>query len=233
MREFFDLSHAFDENTYHPFGFASFQNIQMYSSHGCRHARVTMSLHFATHMDAPWHMVEAGRRLDSIPLSELIGEAVITDVSPRHGPTRDGTSEITAEEIQKSLSDHGHRLRPKDALILYTGWSSLFSVDPSRYYAAYPVVSEAACAWALEAGIRLLGIDAPDVDPPESYSSAPLRPSNHRALLGGNILIIENVGGQVQDLLNERVFLIPAPLKLQGEYASGAPVRLLAERQMQ
>jgi len=47
------------------------------------------------------------------------------------------------------------------------------------------------------------------------------------------VYIIENVGGQVEDLLNERMLLIPAPMKLGGEYASGAPVRLLAERQVQ
>ncbi|MGA2614760.1 MAG: hypothetical protein ABSG38_15085 [Spirochaetia bacterium] len=50
-------------------------------------------------------------------------------------------------------------------------------------------------------------------------------------LLGSNVYIIENLGGQVASLLGRRVLLIPAPMKVGGEYASGAPVRLVAMTQ--
>ena len=230
MQDFFDLSHEFDENTYHPFGFARFQNIQMFPSHGCRHALVTMSLHFATHMDAPWHMVEAGKRVDGITIAELIGDALVVDVSDAYAPARGDSLRISPEEIQRSLAGHGNELRRGDALLLHTGWDCLFTSDPSRYYAGYPTLSPAACEWLVKAGIRIFGIDAPDVDPPESYVERPYRPANHRQLLGNNVYIIENVGGEIATLLHQRVLLIPAPVKLAGEYASGAPVRLLAAR---
>ena len=230
MKEFFDLSHEFDENTYHPFGFARFQNIQMYPSHGCRHALVTMSLHFATHMDAPWHMVEKGKRVDGITITELIGDALVVDVSDTYAPGRGDSLRIAPEEIQRSLSAHGNALGKGDALLLHTGWGSLFTSAPSRYYAGYPTLSPAACEWLVKAGIRIFGIDAPDVDPPESYVERPFSPLNHRRLLGNDIFIIENVGGEIAALLHQRVLLIPAPMKLGGEYASGAPVRLLATR---
>jgi len=203
----------------------------MYPSHGCRHAIVTMSLHFATHMDAPWHMVETGKRLDEIRIAELIGEAVIVDVSDTHGPARGDAGEISLEEVQRALSSHGNTVRGGDALVVHTGWSALYASDPSRYYAGYHTLSPAACDWAVKTGIRLLGIDAPDVDPPKSYQVMPFTPANHRMLLGHDVYVIENVGGEVAALVNERVLLIPAPMKLGGEYASGAPVRLLATRQ--
>jgi kynurenine formamidase len=82
----------------------------------------------------------------------------------------------------------------------------------------------------VQTGIRLFGIDTPDVDPPESYVEKPFSPANHRLLLGNDVYIIENVGGEIAALLHQRVLLIPAPMKLGGEYASGAPVRLLATR---
>ncbi len=232
MKEFFDLSHGFDENTYHPFGFPRFQNVEMYPSHGTRHAIVTMSLHFATHMDAPWHMVEKGKRLDGISIGELIGEAVIVDVSEAHGPARGNSGVISLEEVQRSLASHGNAVHKGDALLVHTGWNVLYASEPSRYYAGYPTLSLEACEWVVKTSVRLVGIDAPDVDQPTCYQARPFKPANHRVLLGHDVYVIENVGGQIGTLLNARVLLIPAPMKLGGEYASGAPVRLLATRQM-
>ena len=134
MKEFFDLSHDFDENTYHPIGYAHFQNIQTYPSHGCRYAIVTLSLHFGTHIDAPWHMLERGKRLDEINIAELIGDALIVDVSDKHGPGKKGAGEIPLEDIQLSISRQRHELHKGDALLIHTGWSSLYRSDPSRYY---------------------------------------------------------------------------------------------------
>ena len=140
---FYDLSHGFDEDTYHPFGFAHFQNVQMFPSHGCRHAVVTMSLHFATHMDAPWHMVETGK---------LIGEAVIIDVSETYAPDKGSSREISLHDVQSSLSAHQEELRKGDALLVHTGWTALFKTEPARYYAGYPTPSRAVCEWAVETG---------------------------------------------------------------------------------
>jgi kynurenine formamidase len=190
-----------------------------------------MSLHFATHMDAPWHMMETGKRMDGIALVELIGEAVIIDVSEAHAPDKGNSREISRDEIQRFLSAHRQEVHRGDALLVHTGWRALFKTDPARYYAAYPTPSLAVCQWAVDAGIRLFGIDAPDLDPPGSYENRPFSPSNHRLLLGNDVYILENLGGQVASLLNQRVLLIPAPLAVGGEYASGAPVRLVAMTQ--
>ena len=230
MKGYFDLSHVCDENTYHPFGFAYFRNIQMFPSHGCRHAVVTMSLHFGTHMDAPWHMVEKGKRLDAITIEELVGEAVVVDLSAKYGPDAGNAGAIALDDLQKALSSHSLSVKPGDALIIYTGWKPLFASDPQRYYREYRTLKQETALWLVNSGIRLFGIDAPDVDPPEEYAVVPFVPKIHHLLLEKEIYIIENVGGEVAELLNERVLLIPAPLKFGGEYASGAPVRLLATR---
>jgi arylformamidase len=231
MREIFDLSHGLDEDTFHPFGFPSFKNVQGFASHGCRHAIVTMSLHSGTHIDAPWHMVEAGKRLDQMSIGELAGPAVIVDLSAAYGPENGSASrEISQEALDKALSSCGEKLAPGDALIVFTGWAPLFHSEPSRYYDRYRILSGEACDWLARIGVRLVGIDSPDFDTQERYQSAPFDPVNHRKLLGRGVYVIENVGGEVAGLAGERVFLIPAPLKIRGEYASGAPLRLLAMR---
>src|SRR5271157_142460 len=101
MQIYYDLSHQIDEDTYHPYGFPSFHNIQMFASHGCRHAVVTMSLHFATHMDAPWHMIETGKRLDAIRIQELVGEAVVVDLSGDYGPSKPKSREISRADLER------------------------------------------------------------------------------------------------------------------------------------
>lgn len=229
MKELYDLSHVFDENTYHPFGFASFRNIQMFPSHGCRHAVVTMSLHFATHMDAPWHMVEDGKRLDQVDLRELAGEGIAVDLSDLYGPDKAELKAVSLEHLREALGSQGQELRRGDALIVYTGWAGLFHGDPSRYYGRYCTLGNEACGWLVGQGVRLIGLDVPDIDLPDSYREAPFRPRNHRTVLGRGVYVIENVGGEIEKILGRRMYLLPAPMKLGGEYASGAPTRLVAE----
>ena len=228
MKKIYDLSHVFDENTYHPMGFPVFRNVQMFASHGCRHALATMSLHFATHMDAPWHMVADGKRLDQVDVSELIGEAVVLDVSEKYGPDMASLKGIAAADLAAAAKAAGLDIRPRDAVIVYTGWAKLYAEQPSRYYDSYCTLGYDACRWLIDKKIRLVALDVPDLDLPDCYVKTPFEPRNHRAVLGAGIYVIENVGGEVEQVLGKRIDLIPAPMKLGGEYASGAPTRLLA-----
>ena len=228
MKKLYDLSHVFDENTYHPMGFPVFKNVQMFPSHGCRHAMVTMSLHFATHMDAPWHMVEDGKRLDQIDIRELCGEAVVLDVSDKYSPEKATLKGVSKADLEAAAKAAGLEIKAGDAVIVYTGWEKLYKSNPSRYYDSYCTLSYEAAAWLVEKKARLIGLDVPDADLPASYIKAPFEPRNHRAILGAGVYVIENVGGEIRQLLNKRIDLLPAPMKFGGEYASGAPIRLLA-----
>jgi arylformamidase len=226
---FYDLSYGFDEDSFHPFGLPSFRNVQAFSSHGCRHAYVTFSLHTATHIDAPWHMVEHGRRLDAVDVNELVGDAVVLDLSVRYAPEKAASEGISVEAIEEALSSAGLQVTKGEALILFTGWARIFKSNPTQYYRDYCTLSHESAQWVIDKGIRIIGFDAPDVDLPGQYTTTPFPAQNHRLVLGSGVFIIENVGGQVEEILNSRVYLIPAPLKVEGEFASGAPVRLLAQ----
>ena len=227
---YYDLSHQIDQDTYHPYGFPRFHNIQMFSSHRCRDAIFSMSLHFATHIDAPWHMIETGKRLDEIGIRDLIGEAVVVDLSADYGPSRPKAREISLADLQQAIEVRKLALKKGDALVVYTGWAPLFKTAPALYYGQYRILSNEACQWLVKRQIRIVALDAPDLDLPERYGALPFTPVNHETILGNDIFVIENVGGEVTELLDQRVLLIPAPMKIGGEYASGAPVRLLATR---
>jgi kynurenine formamidase len=156
----------------------------MFPSHGCRHAVVTMSLHFATHIDAPWHMIEDGKRLDQVELRELAGEAVVVDLSAKHGPGRKESKEISLRDFKKALLEAGLDVRKGDAVVVHTGWAGLFHAEPSRYYARYSTLSNETCRWLVDAGVRLVALDVPDIDLPDNYTARPYRPRNHRTVLG-------------------------------------------------
>ena len=224
----YDLSHVFTEDTYHPTGFPIFENRESFSSHGVRHALIKMSLHFGTHMDAPWHMVKKGKRLDMIEVRDLAGEAVVLDVSAKYGPTKAELKGVSAADLKAALDEAKLQIKPNDAVLVFTGWEELFRSDPVRYYKKYCTLGHDAAEWLAERKIRLVGLDVPDVDLPECYVTPPFKPVNHRALLGKGIYVIENVAGEIRKLLGKRIELLPAPLNLGGEYASGAPTRLLA-----
>lgn len=229
MNPYYDLTHIVDQNTYHPFGGAYFRNVQMFSSHGCRHAYITMSLHFGTHMDAPWHMVQNGKRLDEIDIKELIGEAVIVDLSDLYGPKKKNGAPIAREDLEEALRNQELKLNPGDGIVIYTGWMDLFQSDPVRYFRSYCTLGVEATEWLVQKRVRVIGLDVSDIDLPSAYESAPFSPVNHRLVLGAGIYVIENVGGELPNIVGKRVLLIPAPFRLGGEYASGAPIRLLAQ----
>jgi arylformamidase len=207
MKRYYDLSYGFYEDSFHPFGFPSFRNVQSFVSHGCRHAYAEFSLHTATHIDSPRHMIEDGKRLDQVPLQELIGDAVVIDLSSAYGPERTHSAGITLAHILERLEAGNLTVNAGDALLVYTGWARLYRENPSRYYEEYCTLDSEAAHWVAEKGIRLVAIDAPDIDLRDEYLNSPFQASNHKLLLGKGIYIIENLGGEI---------------------ASGAPVRLIA-----
>lgn len=50
----------------------------------CRDCSVFMFLHAGTHIDAPYHFVENGKKINEVPLSTLIGKTAVLDL--RHIP---------------------------------------------------------------------------------------------------------------------------------------------------
>ena len=48
---------------------------------GFRETLLTLSSHTGTHMDAPAHLLQDGRTLDQMPMSQFSGRATVLDVS--------------------------------------------------------------------------------------------------------------------------------------------------------
>jgi kynurenine formamidase len=167
-----------------------------------------------THVDAPYHVIEDGPRLDELPLARFLGPAVLADL--RHVPAE-------APISWADLAPVHARLAPGVMLLLHTGWSRHWR-DASRYR-AHPWLTGQAAEAIVATGMRTVGIDAFSVDAtPEDVSTAGFEA--HLAILGAGGVIVENLTNlaAVADLADPVLSVLPLNLVR----ADGAPVRAVA-----
>ncbi len=228
-----DLTHAFSESTiYWPTDTAGFQLEELafgpteggwfYASYQFASAE-----HGGTHLDAPIHFARGRWTNDQIPLSSLMGPAVVVDV----------TSQVTPDYLV-SVGDltgweavHGDI--PTGAVVLVrTGWSSRWG-DRTAYLGTdlvgepavaelhFPGISEAAAAWLVaNRDAVAVGIDTPSID---RGQSADFRA--HVTLYRENIVGFENLAN-LSALPAIGSFVMGLPMKIEG--GSGGPLRAVA-----
>lgn len=170
--------------------------------------------HSGTHVDAPFHFLSEGARLEDVELSLFAGPAVIADV------TGHGAREPIGWD---ALAPHAERLGAGTILVLRTGWSERHH-GSDRYF-DHPYLSAAACERIADLGVRTLAIDALNPDETVLGGGEP-RFDVHRILLGAGGVIAENLTnlGAV-DFDDPLICLFP--LRLAGD-ADGSPCRAVA-----
>jgi arylformamidase len=157
------------------------------------------SPHVGTHADAPLHVRDGWPGSHELPLDAFVGDASVIDISSMPGP-------IEAEMIGYDPDLHGERL------LLRTGRT----IAGGQFPADWQAVTEACVKTLLGRGLRLLGVDAPSVDPRES-KTLPV----HHMLFAGNAYILENL--DLRRVPPGSYELIALPLKYMA--LDAAPVR--------
>jgi arylformamidase len=159
------------------------------------------SCHAGTHVDAPLHLDHEGIAVDEIPLARLIGPAELIRVTP-------AGAVVTLADLPSGWRPRYHRL-------LIRTDSSPLEEPIGDGFAGLAVEL---VAWLAEAGVDLIGVDTPSVDP---FSSNGL--AAHHALLGLGVTWIEGLWlASAEPGLYD---LIALPLALTG--AEAAPTRVL------
>ena len=105
-------------------------------------------------------------------------------------------------------------------------WSRRFT--ERGFYSDSPYLSEEACRWLVEQGVRLLGMDVPSPDNPVNSHGTANDSPNHVILLGAGVVLLEYLAN-LDRLRSPEVFLAALPLHIPG--ADGAPVRAIAIEQ--
>jgi kynurenine formamidase len=160
----------------------------------------------------------------------LMTRGVLIDVAALKGvPMLSDTYPITVDDLQRALQRQKLALQPGDAVIVNTGWGSLWDKDGARYLKTNPGLTTAAAEWLAKQDPMLIGIDngpvgvTPDPDPQLS------NPVHQIALVVNGIHLLENL--KLDELAGKQVYefaLIVQPLKIQG--ATGSTVAPIAVR---
>ncbi len=170
-------------------------------------SEVIMWSHVGTHLEAPFHCLRDGTDVSEIPLSRLMGEAIVLDFS--HKKTNEPIERKELEEVGKDVKEN-------DIIIIKTGLDRFYRTPKAH---DRPYLSLEAVKWLVEKKIACLATDASGFEI-RGINAQP----NHRLLFQSDIPVIEHLTN-LDRLTQKRFFLIALPWKVKGLDAS--PVRVI------
>ncbi|MCM3079938.1 arylformamidase [Brevibacillus invocatus] len=160
--------------------------------------KLTMSIHTGTHVDAPFHFDDDGRKMLQLDINLYVGKARVVELASRPSI---GASDL--EELD---------LTGVSRLLIRTGsWT-----DPGSFPTEICFLRADLAPFLAEKGIRLIGVDVPSVDPLESKELAA-----HHSLHEQDIHILEGLLLDHVEPGDYELMALPLPLA----EADGSPVR--------
>jgi arylformamidase len=161
-------------------------------------ATIKLSVHTGTHTDGGFHVAAQGNRPVTMDLSAYVGRALVIDARGRAALDEQVVDDVDFEHTRRIL----FRTRENvDA-----------SQFPQQFLAPTPGLSRKLVA----AGVKLIGSDAPSMDPFDSQTL-----ESHRILADGGVATLENL--VLSDVTPGEYTLLALPLKLVE--ADSSPVR--------
>jgi arylformamidase len=158
--------------------------------------------HMGTHVDAPYHFVEDGKKLHEIPLERLVGKATVFEI-PR-------VRSIGLEDLK--------RLEWKGvARVLFKTENSKHWQD-GAFYEDFVYLEPEGARFLVEHGIQLVGIDYLSI---EKYKSE--KHQTHFTLLEKDVVVIE--GLNLSNVGPGEYSMVALPLNLMG--TDGGPTRVI------
>lgn len=226
-----DLTHPFDEKTiYWPsspskFELKTIKKGKTDQGYFYSAFQICTPEHGGTHIDAPLHFSETGWSVDQIPLTQLIGSAVVIDI--RSQAERDRDYRLSLSDIQKWETQHG-QIPNGSMVLLRTGWSkfwpnakSYLGDEKDLKKLHFPSFGEEGVQFLIhQRKIKAIGVDTASIDFGQS-KDFPV----HRLLGKFNIPGFENLA-HLDELPAIGSTVIALPIKTSG--GSGGPLRMIA-----
>jgi kynurenine formamidase len=170
------------------------------------------------------------KKLGIEKLKPIFTRGVLLDIAGYKGRMLDKGEEITTADLQGAMTKQGlSDLKQGDAVLINTGWGTLWMKDNARFDSGAPGIGLAAAKWLAEKQIALVGSDTwpvevnPNPDPN-------IRGIVHQEMITKNgIFLHENL--DFSELLRDRAYefayiFVPVPLK----GATGSPGSPIAVR---
>lgn len=170
----------------------------------CNVAQYSFGSHTGTHIDAPYHFIDGGLKVNDIPLNLLMGRTLVVEIP---------SARIDEEAIKEA--DLGAHVR----VVFKTRNSYLW--NNKGFVKEYVYVTPEAAEILVESGIKLVGIDYLSI---EQYDSTDYK--THHTLLGNGVIIIE--GLNLAEVEPGDYDMICLPLKVKE--GDGAPARVILRK---
>jgi len=170
-----------------------------------------LSSHTGTHLDAPYHFAKNGAKIHQIPVTRLVGNALLIKIKKVKNQA------ITKKDLLEFERKNG-KIPNFSSIIFLTDWQK--NLNKNFYFTNNPGLSKSAADYLVLKKINLVGIDSPSIDLGIDKSF-----TVHKILAKNDVLIVENLSNLEKIPTLEFDFII-LPLKLKD--ATGSPVRAIA-----
>ncbi len=168
-------------------------------------SHLNMSAHTGTHVDAPYHFIQEGKKIEDLDINLLTGRAYVL-----HLP--DEVDLITKEIIENSS------IPPRTKRVLFRTRNSHRWVDGEHEFDTnYVAMDPEAAALLIQRGVKLVGVDYLSVAPFEDVTPT------HQVLLEREVIVVE--GLDLSKVSQGRYTLYCLPIKIGG--VDGAPARAI------
>ncbi|MDM5328717.1 arylformamidase [Neobacillus sp. CF12] len=159
---------------------------------------LSMSAHTGTHVDAPFHFDDNGKRIIELDLDLYIGPVRVIDMTEKDSIGSKDLKDINLEGYQRVL------------------FKTLAWKNSREFPEKIPYLEADLGPFLAERGIRLIGVDVPSVDPIDSKDL-----HAHHSLNENGIHILESVLLDQVEPGDYELIALPLPL-VEGD---GSPVR--------
>lgn len=160
-------------------------------------------------------------------LASIVTRGVLLDVAAQaDAGTLEASHEITVAELEASAERAGVTVDRGDAVLIRTGWSTVYANDPNRYVYDFPGIGLEAARWLAAKDVVLIGADNLGVE---------VRTREHPWDIPVHVCLLQEHGIYMLEMLEleriaaDRVYeflFVLAPLPIAG--GSGSPVNPLA-----
>ena len=191
--------------------------------------RYSAAEHGGTHLDSPVHFAKGHYTIDQIPLEQLMGSAIVIDVTAQCANNPDYL--VSVADIENWEKRNG-KIAAGTIVFLRTGYGKFYP-DRKKYLGTeergagavaklhFPGLDPAAARWLTQnRSIKAIGLDTASID----YGQSQLF-ETHRTLFEKDIPAFENVAN-LDQLPMKGFSVIALPMKIKG--GSGGPLRIIA-----
>ncbi|MFH1729526.1 MAG: cyclase family protein [Pseudomonadota bacterium] len=239
----FDLTQRLSIHTppwpsYMPLGLQYFKRLAgAHMGQGANGQIVTTSNHVGTHIDGEIHFHANGRTIGDVPLHEWIGQAAVADISDQVGDYDLYSPEMIMDKVEVKKGDI---LIINTGYNRY-GWDQEES-DELRYFVRHPGPDPEFHKWALDMKLKWIGVDCGSADHPMNTIIRSWHPAAfadceakikdkygkgwdelfpqeiyyqvmHLKLFPKKLVHAENLGGELNEVSNKRVWIGLFPLR--------------------